>query len=172
MPGGLSAYKRVSFGAARACRRSLFGRFEADAQVTKFIVRGHMPALFRIPGRPRLETNSSSKHKRRRPGLFGRRTTLLSGMAFRPESAIYDSQGGARQRLRAIAVECSRLQLSAVDCRRLLLGAVFERQKRDLQRRSQESQTSSCDSSSGVGNALCLLHFKPCSIIGGHNSLW
>ena len=114
MPEDLSAYKRVSFCAARACRRSLFGHFEADAQVTKFIVHGELPALFRITGRPRLETNSRRKHKRRWP--MGRRRTLLSGMARGPEHAIYDSQGDARQRLRAIAVECSRVPSSAAGC--------------------------------------------------------
>ena len=81
MPGGFSAYKRVSFCAARACRRSLFGHFEADAQVTKFIVHGELPALFRITGRPRLETNSSRKHKRRRPGLFGHGSVLSADSA-------------------------------------------------------------------------------------------
>ena len=70
-PGDISAHKRVSVDDMCACRRSLFGHFEADAQVTKFSVRGELPALFRITGRPRIETNSSRKHKRRRPG--GRR---------------------------------------------------------------------------------------------------
>ena len=52
----------------------------------------------------------------------------------------------------ARANDYGRLPLSAVDCRRVLPGAVFERHKRDLQRCFQESQTSSCDSSSGMDN--------------------
>ena len=55
--------------------------------------------------------------KRRRPS--DRWRTLLSGMAFRHERAVYDSQGGALQRLRAHAVECRRLLSIAVACCRL-----------------------------------------------------
>ena len=46
MPGDFSAYKSVSVDDACACRRSLFGRFEADPKVTKVVCRGDNPSLF------------------------------------------------------------------------------------------------------------------------------
>ena len=158
MPGALSAYKRVSFCAARACRRSLFGHFEADAQATKFIVRGELPALFRITGRPRLETDFSRKHKRRRPS--GRRRILLSGMAFRPESAIYDSQGDARQRLRAIAVDCS----DAVDCRRIVL--VLYLSAKSAMQGLPGIPDVKLYAPRGWTSDKAILHFQPCKLSG------